>query len=109
MSATQTGRPRSRRASRSMTWRALNGSPDSATTGGEIEGSGSPAGAGRSGPSPMAGTPVWTLFTGAGISDLFSGDRGPAYHRPRRVATPGLRHGHALDDTTRWTNLHLPD
>jgi hypothetical protein len=52
----------------------LNGSPDSATTGGEIEGSGSPFGAGRSGPSPMAGTPVWTLFTGSVISDWFTGD-----------------------------------
>ena len=58
-----------------MTRSVLNGSPDSATTGGEIEGSGSPVGAGRSGPSPMAGTPVWTLFTGSGNSDWFTWDR----------------------------------
>ena len=41
------GRPRSRRATRSMTRTTANGSPDSAMVGGWIRGSGRPAGAGR--------------------------------------------------------------
>ena len=37
-----------------MTRSVVNGSPASAIVGGVIDGSGRPAGAGRSGPSPMA-------------------------------------------------------
>ena len=66
MSASRTGWPRGMRASRSMTRTAVNGSPDSATAGGAMFGSGRPAGAGRSGPSPTDG--IGRSDTGASVT-----------------------------------------
>src|SRR5512143_3394651 len=90
MSATRTGRPRSIRASRSITRSAAKGSPGSATIGGSTSGSGSPAGAGRRTPSPMAGTVV--SVTGSVISDWITRDWRKAYHRlaQRTTAPPAL-------------------
>ena len=56
-----------------MTRTVVNGSPVSAIVGGAMSGSGSPAGAGRSGPRPMAGT-LAASVTGSVISDWFTRD-----------------------------------
>ena len=53
---------------RSMTRIAVNGSPRLADVGGAMSGSGMPAGAGRSGPSPMVA--VGASVTSGPISEL---------------------------------------
>ena len=86
------GRPRSRRATRSMTRTAVNGSPASAIVGGVIDGSGRPAGAGRSGPRPMVASGERASSRGRsspsgslGIAKSTTGPRG----RQGPTSTPG--------------------